>query len=338
MVKYAAQRLVMMAGILIGVLVITFALSRVLPGSPVELMLGHKPTPEQIEEARKSLGLDQPMVVQFWNYVADAVRGDFGVSLMTGRPVLEEVSSRLGATFELTTLAVIVVVLIGIPLGIVSAVRQNSPIDHLSRTASIAGVALPLFMTGMILQMFFHGGLGWLPLQGRIGAEILLDHPFSTVSGLYLVDTLLAADMTSFLSALAHITLPLLTLVIASLAVITRITRSMMIEVLGEDYIRTARAYGHAPAAVHYKYALKATLIPMLTVVGLTYGYLLGGSVVVEFVFDWPGLGSYVVGAISRNDFPAVMGVTLLLATIYLSVNLIVDLLYYTADPRLRTK
>lgn len=338
MVKYAAQRLVMMAGILIGVLVITFALSRVLPGSPVELMLGHKPTPEQIEEARKSLGLDQPMVVQFWNYVADAVRGDFGVSLMTGRPVLEEVSSRLGATFELTTLAVIVVVLIGIPLGIVSAVRQNSPIDHLSRTASIAGVALPLFMTGMILQMFFHGGLGWLPLQGRIGAEILLDHPFSTVSGLYLVDTLLAADMTSFLSALVHITLPLLTLVIASLAVITRITRSMMIEVLGEDYIRTARAYGHAPAAVHYKYALKATLIPMLTVVGLTYGYLLGGSVVVEFVFDWPGLGSYVVGAISRNDFPAVMGVTLLLATIYLSVNLIVDLLYYTADPRLRTK
>lgn len=327
-----------MAGILIGVLVITFALSRVLPGSPVELMLGHKPTPEQIEEARKSLGLDQPMVVQFWNYVADAVRGDFGVSLMTGRPVLEEVSSRLGATFELTTLAVIVVVLIGIPLGIVSAVRQNSPIDHLSRTASIAGVALPLFMTGMILQMFFHGGLGWLPLQGRIGAEILLDHPFSTVSGLYLVDTLLAADMTSFLSALVHITLPLLTLVIASLAVITRITRSMMIEVLGEDYIRTARAYGHAPAAVHYKYALKATLIPMLTVVGLTYGYLLGGSVVVEFVFDWPGLGSYVVGAISRNDFPAVMGVTLLLATIYLSVNLIVDLLYYTADPRLRTK
>jgi peptide/nickel transport system permease protein len=165
----------------------------------------------------------------------------------------------------------------------------------------------------------------------------LIDHPFSTVSGLYLVDTLIASDMTSFFSALAHITLPLLTLVIASLAVITRITRSMMIEVLGEDYIRTARAYGHSPVAVHYRFALKATLIPMLTVVGLTYGYLLGGSVVVEFVFDWPGLGSYVVGAISRNDFPAVMGVTLLLATIYLSVNLIVDLLYYIADPRLRT-
>jgi peptide/nickel transport system permease protein len=337
MLKYAAQRLAMMVGILTGVLTITFALSRVLPGSPIVLMLGHKPTPEQIEEARIALGLDQPIVIQFWNYLSDAVQGDFGISLMSGRPVLEEVALRFGATFELTTLAVIVVVLVGIPLGIVSAVRQNSPVDHLSRTASIAGVALPFFMTGMILQMIFHGGLGWLPLQGRIGAEMLLDHPFDRVTGLYLMDTLIAGEGGAFFSALAHIALPLLTLVIASLAVVTRITRSMMIEVLGEDYIRTARAYGYSSFTIHYRHALKATLIPMLTVVGLTYGYLLGSAVVVEFVFDWPGLGGYVVGAISRNDFPAVMGVTLLLSTIYLTINLVVDLLYYVADPRLRT-
>jgi len=337
MLKYAAQRLIMMVGILIGVLIITFALSRILPGSPVELMLGHKPTPDQIEEAIKSLGLDKPIVAQFWDYLRNAALGDFGTSLMSGRPVLEEVTTRLGATFELTTLAVIFVVVLGVPLGVVSAVRQNSLIDHLSRTISIAGVALPLFMTGMILQMLFHGGLGWLPLQGRIGSEVLLDYPFATLTGLYLVDTLIAGEVGAFLSALAHITLPLLTLVIASIAVVTRITRSMMIEVLGEDYIRTARAYGYSPFAVYYKQGLKATLIPMLTVVGLTYGYMLGGSVVVEFVFDWPGLGGYVVGAISRNDFPAVMGVTLFLATVYLSVNLVVDLLYFAADPRLRT-
>ena len=327
----------MMVGILIGVLTITFALSRVLPGSPVELMLGHKPTPEQIEEARLSLGLDDPLFIQFWDYVSNAIFGDFGISLMTGRPVLEEVSARLGATFELTTLAVIMVIMLGVPLGIISAVRQNSPIDHLSRTVSIAGVALPLFMTGMILQMVFHGGLGWLPLQGRIGSNMLLDHPFDTVTGLYLIDTLIAGEGGAFISALAHLALPLFTLVIASLAVVTRITRSMMVEVLGEDFIRTARAYGYSSFDIHYRHALKATLIPMLTVIGLTYGYLLGGTVVVEYVFDWPGLGGYVVGAISRNDFPAVMGVTLLLATVYLTVNLIVDLLYYAADPRLRT-
>lgn len=337
MMKYATKRLAMMIGILIGVLTITFALSRVLPGSPVELMLGHKPTIEQIEEARRSLGLDKPIFIQFWDYIANAFRGDFGTSLMSGRPVIEEVSSRLGATFELTTFAVFIVIILGIPLGIVSAVKQNSAIDQITRTIAIAGVSLPLFMIGMLLQMFFHGYLGWLPLQGRVASEILLDFPFDTVTGLYLVDTLIALEPKAFASALLHIILPLLSLVIASLAVITRITRSMMIEVLGEDYIRTARAYGYSPFSIHYKQALKATLIPMLTVVGLTYGYMLGGSVIVEYVFDWPGLGGYVVGAISRNDFPAVMGVTLVLATIYLGVNLVVDLLYYAVDPRLKT-
>ena len=336
MTRYVAQRLAMMVGILFGVLSVTFALSRVLPSSPIETMLGHRPSPAQIEAARHALGLDLPLHEQFIQFLGDAVQGDFGVSLRTGQPVIEDIIERTGATFELTTLAVILVILVGIPLGVLSAVRRNTMLDHGARGLAIAGVALPVFLIGMLLQMAFYGGLGWLPLQGRLGAEILLDYPFERVTGLYIVDTALAGQWTAFGSALGHLALPVLTLSIACLAIITRVTRNMMVEVLGEDYIRTARAYGLPRRVIYFRYALKPTLIPMLTVIGLTYGFLLGGSVVVEFVFDWPGLGGYVVGAITKNDFPAVMGVTLSLATIYLTLNLIIDLTYYLVDPRLR--
>jgi peptide/nickel transport system permease protein len=334
---YAAKRVVMMVGIMFGVLVVTFALSRVLPSSPVEIMLGHRPTPEQVEAAKQALGLDRPLYIQFVSYLGDLLQGDLGVSLRTGRPVLDELFLRMTATFELTTLAVILVVLAGVPLGVLSAVKRNAPVDHAVRTISMAGVALPIFLVGMLLQMLFYGAMGQaLPLQGRIGSEILLDYPFERVSGLYLVDSLIAGQWEAFVSSARHLALPVLTLAAASLAVISRITRNMMLEVLDKDYIRTAWAYGVARRRIHYRYALKATLVPMLTVIGLTYGFMLGGSVVVEAVFDWPGLGGYVVGAISRNDYPAVMGVTLFLATMYLAINLVIDLLYHAVDPRLR--
>ncbi len=336
MIKYVAHRLVMMTGILFGVLVITFAVSHVLPSSPVEMMLGAKPTQEQIDAARVELGLDRPLYEQFFRYIANAATGDFGVSLRTNQPVASDMLERLGATFELVTLGMILAVLIGTPLGVLSAVRQDTAADHGTRTIAIAGVALPPFFTGMLLQLLFYGTLGWLPLQGRIDSEILLDYSFETVTGLYLIDTLLAGQWQAFVSALLHIALPVLTLAVFSLAVVTRISRNMMVEVLSEDYIRTARAYGLPRRAIHYRYALRATLIPLLTVIGLTYGYMLGSSVIVEFVFDWPGLGGYIVGAIISNDFPAVMGVTLFFATTYLLVNLIVDLLYFAVDPRLR--
>ena len=336
MARYVAQRVVLMAFILLGVLVVTFALSRVLPGSPVEMMLGHRPTQEQIDAARAQLGLDRSIPEQFVLYIADVLKGDFGVSLRTGQPVLADILERMTATFELTTLAVILVILVGIPLGVFSAVRQNSLLDHAARGFSVAGMALPLFLIAMLLQMTFYGGLQWFPLQGRMNSEILLDYPFERVTGLYLVDTLLSGQWVAFKSAVYHLVLPVLSLAIASLAVVTRITRNTMIEALGQDFIRTAMAYGLPKGAVYFRYALKATLIPMLTVIGLTYGFMLGGSIVIEYVFDWPGLGGYVVGAILKNDFPAVMGVTLFLATMYLTINLIIDLLYFVVDPRLR--
>jgi len=338
MAKYITQRLAMMLFILLGVLTITFALSRALPGSPVEMMLGNHPTAEQIAAARTVLGLDKPLPMQYLKYIGDLLQGDFGTSLRTGRPVLEEVTRRVGATFELTFLAMFWVVVLGVPIGVISAARQNSVVDNAARAGSVAGMAFPVFILAMGLQLVFYGKLNWLPLQGRIDASILLDSPFERVTGFYLIDTLLAGNFGALWSAIKHLTLPVLTLVIVTLATVTRITRNMMVEVLSEEYIRTAVSYGVPTYRVHYAYALKATMIPLLTVVGLTFGYLLGGAVVVEFIFDWPGLGGFVVFSIAQNDFPAVMGATLVLATAYLSINLIVDLLYHLVDPRLRVQ
>jgi len=231
--RYVAQRLVMMVGILFGVLTITFMLSRVLPSSPVAMMLGHRPTPEQVEVARKALGLDRPLYEQFFLYLRNVARGDLGTSLFTGRPVVEDLSSRAAATFELTTYAMVFVILIGVPLGVLSAVRQNSLLDHGARTVSIAGMALPLFLIGMLLQMLFYGQLGWLPLQGRMDSIVLLDNPFDRTTGLFTVDAALAGQWTAFWDALWHLVLPVASLTLASLAVVTRITRNMMVEVLG---------------------------------------------------------------------------------------------------------
>ena len=336
MLRYVAQRLVLLVATLVGVATITFFLSRVLPSSPVQMMLGFHPTAEVIAAAEKELGLDQPLYKQYLRFVSDAVRGDFGISLRTKQPVVEEIGRRALATVELTVLTVALLVVIGVPAGVISAVHNNSPLDNTVRILSIAGVAFPSFVVGMLLQMLFYGHLDWLPLQGRLSSEIYLDHPFARTTGLFLVDSLLAGDFVVFKDALRHILLPLATLTLVTLPLVTRITRNLMMEVVQEDYVRTALAYGMPPFVVYYRYALKAMLIPLMTVVGLTLGFLLGGSVVVEFIFDWPGLGGYVARSISAGDFPATVGATLVLASAYLSVNLIVDLLYFVSDPRLR--
>jgi peptide/nickel transport system permease protein len=336
MSRHISQRLILMIVTLIGVATITFFLSRILPGSPVEMMVGYRANAEAVEAAKKELGLDKPLHIQYVRFLGDALRGDFGISLQTKQPVIEEIGRRALATIELASLTTLLLIVVGVPIGVISAVRSNTPVDHAVRTLSIAGVALPAFMLGMLLQMIFYGWLDWLPLQGRLSAETFLDHDFPRVTGLFLVDTLLGGDWVAFKDAVAHIVLPLTTLTLVTLPMVTRITRNMMMDVLQEEFVRTALAYGIPRRQVYYRYALKAMLIPLMTVIGLTFGYLLGGSVVVEFVFDWPGLGAYVARSIASSDFPATVGVTIVLATAYLTVNLIVDLLYYVADPRLR--
>lgn len=328
----------MMVGILIGVLTIAFVLGRVLPNSPATLILGDRPTAEQVQRAEEELGLNKPLFVQYALYMGQVVRGNFGQSLRTKQPVLVEIRNRMGATIELTTAAMVIVVLLGVPLGVFSAVKQNSLLDNLVRAGAVGGVAIPAFILAMMLQIVFYGQLNWFPIQGRIDSSILLDDPFARITGLFLIDTLIAGEWSAFKSAVSHLILPTLTLSIVTLATVTRITRNMMVEVLGEDYIRTAFAYGIPSRKIYFSYALRATLIPMLTVIGLTYGYLLGGAVVVEFVFDWPGLGGFLVFSIVQNDFPAVLGTTLFLSGAYLSINLLVDLLYSVVDPRLRAQ
>ncbi|MDK1378247.1 ABC transporter permease [Sinorhizobium sp. 6-70] len=337
LVKTVVQRLMLMAIIILGVVTIMFILSRVLPGSPAELMLGGHPTAAQLAKAEEELGLNKPLLVQYVDYVAQIARGDFGNSLRTGQPVITEIANRVGATLELTTLAILLVMLLGIPLGVLSAVRQNSAIDNVARAVAVAGVAIPSFMLAIVLQLVFFGVLKWLPLQGRIDPVVAIDAPIEPITRFYLLDALLTGNWAGFMSALAHLALPLATLTILLLATVVRITRNMMVEVLKEGYIRTAFAYGLPRSSIYYRHALKATLIPILTVIGLTYGNLLSGAIVVEFIFDWPGLGGFLVFSLIENDFPAAIGTTLFLAGLYLTINLVVDLLYAVVDPRLRT-
>ena len=336
MIRSILQRLALMGLIMTGVITVTFVLCRVLPGSPVEMMLGAKPTPEQIVQAEEELGLNKPLGQQYLFFLGDAVRGDFGKSLITGQAVTDDVFLRATATLELVTLALLLALFVGLPLGVQAAVKKETTLDHSVRMGSVAAVAVPVFFLGLLLQMFFAGKLSLLPLQGRIDSGVLLDHAFPRVTGFYLVDTLLAGEMGAFASAVRHLILPVLTLSLASMATIVRVTRSLMIEAMQEDYIGTVRAYGVPQRHIYYRYALKATLIPLLTVVGLTYGFMLGGSIIVEYVFDWPGVGGYMVQALLNNDFPAVMGVTFFIAFAYLLINLLIDLLYQALDPRLR--
>ena len=335
MLPYFIRRLGMMFLIILGVATFSFILSRALPSSPVEMMLGAKPTAEQIERARQELGLDQPLPEQLGRYFVQLAQGQLGTSLRTGQPVLEEIARRLSATAELVSLSLLLAVSLGLPLGIVSAAQRNRWPDQVSRLLAVSGVAVPVFFLGIVLQMVFYGWLGWLPLQGRVDAMVMLDHPVASRSGFMLFDSLSSGNMEAFNSALAHLVLPTMTLMLASLATILRSTRSMMIDVLGTDYVRTARAYGASKRSIYFVLALKPALVPLLTVIGLTYGFMLGGSVITEVLFDWPGIGAYIVESVVTNDFPAVLGVTMVISTLYLSINLVVDMLYFLLDPRI---
>lgn len=335
--KYLLRRFGFMFLVLAGVSVITFFVSHVVPGSPAAMWVGAKPTQEQLDAAIRELGLDRPLVVQYLDYVGKLVQGDLGVSLRTRRQVTEELSRRWAATFELVSIAMFMAMILGIPIGIMSATKKDRPFDHVSRAVSISGVAMPVFWLGMTLQLIFHGSLDWLPLQGRIASDILIENPIRTITGFYLFDSLVTGNWPAFGSAVGHLFLPALTLATASLAVVTRMSRSSMLEVLREDYIQTSLAYGVNRRTVLYRYALKNALIPTLTVVGLTFGVMLGGSFMVESIFDWPGLGRYAVLSITTNDFPAIMGVTTLFALTYILINLLVDLVYYLIDPRIQT-
>jgi ABC-type dipeptide/oligopeptide/nickel transport system permease component len=317
-----------------AVIVITFALTRLLPGDTAAYFAGPAATEAAIQEVRVKLGLDRPKYEQFVRYVQDLSRGDFGQSLTTGQPVIRDLASRLPASAELTLAGLIVSILIAIPLGVLAAVKEGSAIDHVSRVIATAGVSLPVFFTGLLLAYFFYFILGWAPAPlGRL--DIIYSSP-PHVTGFYLIDSLIARDLEVFWAALKQLILPAATLAIFSLAPITRMTRASMLAVLSSDFVRTARASGLSTRKVILTYAFRNALLPVITTLGMVFSFLLGANVLVEKVFAWPGIGSYAVEALIASDFAPVQGFVLVMAVLYVLLNLMIDLLYGVIDPRVR--
>lgn len=334
MLTTVGKRLLTVIPTLIGVIIVTFLLTRVLPGDPAVYFAGPAATPDSIAEVRKSLGFDKPLPEQFLIYVRDLARGDFGNSLSTGRSVATEITSRLPASAELTLVGLIVSILIAVPLGIFAAIRQGSWIDHTCRVVATAGVSLPVFFTGLLLVYVFYFRMGWSPAPvGRLDA-------FATapphITGFYLIDSLLVGDLETFRAAFAQLILPAMTLAIFSLAPITRMTRASMLAVLSSDFVRTARASGLGPRTVILTYAFRNAMLPVITTLGMVFSFLLGANVLVEKVFAWPGIGSYAVEALLQSDFAPVQGFVLIMAVMYVILNLIIDILYGIIDPRVR--
>ncbi|MBA1243529.1 ABC transporter permease [Pseudomonas japonica] len=318
--------------VVIGVSVITFIISHLIPGDPARLIAGERASDEIVASIRQQLGLDLPLYQQYLRYMGDLLQGDLGQSIRTHRPVLEDLQLFFPATLELAMAAMLLSIAVGVPLGVLSAVYNNRAIDHISRTLAVAGISTPAFWLGLGLIVLFYGHLGWLPGGGRLSQGV--EAP-PTVSGFYLFDSLLAGQWATFVDAARHMLLPTATLAFVNLGVITRQIRGAMLEQLGEDYIRTARAYGLSQATVVLRHALPNALIPSITVVGLALGDLLYGAVLTETVFAWPGMGAYVVKSIQALDFPAVMGFAILVSFIYVLLNRLIELLYRLADPRI---
>ncbi|WP_313682836.1 ABC transporter permease [Pantoea sp.] len=315
-----------------GVCVITFIISHLIPGDPARLLAGDRASEAIVQHIRQQLGLDQPLWVQFGRYVMALLHGDLGTSIRTGRPVLEEMRTFFPATLELASCALLLALLIGIPLGVLSAVYRNRWLDHLVRLLAITGISTPAFWLGLGVIVLFYGHLQLLPGGGRL--DDWLDPP-ARVTGFYTIDALLAGDSEVFFNAVQHLILPSLTLAFVHLGIVARQIRGAMLEQLSEDYIRTARASGLPNRVIILRYALPNALIPSVTVLGLALGDLLYGAVLTETVFSWPGMGAWVVASIQALDFPAVMGFAVVVSFVYVLVNLAVDLLYLWIDPRI---
>src|SRR5471032_3236423 len=334
MLTMIGKRLMFAIPSLIGVVIVTFLLTRALPGDPVAYFAGPAATKEAVEQIRVKLGLDQPLAVQFVRYVGDLARGDLGSSLTTGQPVASEIKTKLPASAELTLLGLVVSMAIAVPLGILAATRPGSLADHACRVISTAGVSLPVFFTGLILIYVFYYLLGWAPAP--LGRLDVFFSPPPQVTGFYLIDSLIARDGALFMASLKQLILPALTLAIFSLAPIARMTRASMLAVLSSDFVRTARASGLSPSTVIVTYAFRNAMLPVITTLSMVFSFLLGANVLVEKVFAWPGIGSYAVEALISSDFAPVQGFVLTMAVMYVLLNLMIDILYGVIDPRVR--
>ena len=335
MLRFVLTRLGLVIPTFLGIILLTFVLIRLVPGDPVEVRVGERGiSPERHAELLHQMGLDRPLYVQFFDYVGGVLQGDLGVSVITQRPVMEEFLTLFPATVELAIFALIFSTLIGLPAGVLAAVKRGSVYDHVVMGTSLTGYSMPIFWWGLLLILFFSVDLGWTPVAKRLSDDYFVDE----VTGFMLIDTLLSDEKGSFLNALHHLILPTIVLGTVPLAVTARMTRSAMLEVLGEDYIRTARAKGLGVYRIVAIHALRNALVPVVTVIGLQVGTLMGGAILTESVFSWPGIGKWLVESISRRDYPALQGGVLVIAALVMATNLVVDLMYGLLNPRIRHK
>ncbi len=333
MLRFILTRVGLVIPTFIGVTLLTFALIRLVPGDPILLLAGERGlTEERHAEMRAELGLDKPLLVQYGIYMEKVVQGDLGRSIVTKEPILDEFLARFPATLELSFCAMLFAAFFGLPAGVIAAVRRGTAFDHSVMGASLTGYSMPIFWWALLMILFFSVTLGWTPVSGRLSLMFFIE----PVTGFMLIDTLLIDEEGAFQSALAHLILPAIVLGTIPLAVIARMTRSSMLEVLGEDYVRTARAKGAPPWRVIAVHALRNALIPVVTVIGLQVGVLLAGALLTETIFAWPGVGKWLVDSVNRRDYPALQGGVLLVATMVMAVNLLVDLLYGLINPRIR--
>lgn len=357
MTRYIGRRLILLIPVLIGISIITFSMLRLIPGDPARVMLGEHATDEQVEAFKERMGLNDPIYIQYIRYLQGLMRGDLGRAILTNELVTVELMQRLPATIELTMGAMFIACLVGITAGVISAYKYNSIFDLSTMLGALVGVSMPVFWLGLILMFFFGFKLKWLPPSGRltVGIELAsiteaynLDQIFSGgwgtkviaftdfISNFYILDSILTANPTALRDALSHILLPSLALGTIPMAIIARMTRSSLLEVLGQDYIRTARAKGLRERAVLITHAMKNAFLPIITVIGLETGMLLAGAILTETIFSWPGMGRLVVNRILARDYPSVQGSVLVIAVIFVFANLLVDLSYAYLDPRIR--
>ena len=332
MLRFVVRRLLLLIPILLGLSILVFMWIRILPGGPAQALLGERGTAEQEAQIERQYGLDEPIHVQYWSYLRTVARGDFGDSIATRQPVVEELKQKFPATIELALAAMFFSIAFGIPLGFLAAKKHGSPIDHASLVISLLGISIPIFFLAIILKYVFAVKLGWLPTVGRISVLIDLEHP----TGFYVLDAILTWNMEALWDVLKHLVLPAIALGSIPLAVIARITRASVLDVQNEDYVRTARAKGVSPRRVDSRHVLRNALLPIATIIGLQTGLLLSGAVLTETVFAWPGIGTWLVNAIRVRDFPVLQGGILFVSIVFVLVNLVVDVMYAVINPRIR--
>ncbi|MGZ4397795.1 MAG: ABC transporter permease [Gaiellaceae bacterium] len=332
MLRFVVRRLLLLIPILFGLSVLVFAWIRALPGSPAQALLGERATPQLIAQIRHQYGLDKPLPVQYWAYMKTILGGDFGSSIVSYRPVTYEFGHRFPATVELAVGAMIFAVLIGVPLGFMAAKKYGSVFDQVSLIGSLIGISIPIFFLGLILKYIFAVRLHWLPSVGREDITAIRSHP----TNLFLLDAIIERDPGALWDTIKHLILPSVALGSIPLAIVVRITRASVLDVQHEDYVRTARAKGLPPRQVDRRHVLRNALLPISTIIGLQTGLLLSGAVLTETVFAWPGVGSWLTGAIFNRDYPVLQAGILFLAIVFVLVNLLVDISYAIINPRIR--